>query len=55
MQKYNYSLEHKKMGSLGTGKEREAFLGIWGSLFFFPLSGSVRYSEWFAVGVLQNV
>lgn len=35
VQKYNYSSDHKKMGSLGTCKECEAFLGILGSLFFF--------------------
>lgn len=36
VQKYNYSFDHKKMGSPGTCKECEAFLGILGSLFFFP-------------------
>lgn len=33
VQKYNYSFDHKKMGSPGTCKEPEAFLGILGSFF----------------------
>lgn len=50
VQKSNYSSDHKKKKtSLGTCKECEAFLGVLGSLFFFPLSGSVWYSELFAV------
>lgn len=36
VQKYNYSFDPKKMGSPGTCKECEAFLGILGSLFFSP-------------------
>lgn len=36
VQKYNYSSDHKKMGSPGTCKECKAFIGIFGSLFFFP-------------------
>lgn len=54
VQKYNYSSDHKKMGSPGTCKECEAFIGIFGSLFFFhPLSGSVKYSELFAVAFFR--